>query len=175
MIVTTHPAPGSEDHVLQALRLFGEFKPSDFKDVCIGRTEQPLRLLEQISSAMSGGASWAKEIARILPVEKTFRFTPESLTDQLKEITAGFIGRMASGRFYVRLERRGMAGKIVSPEVERVVADHLFDLAEQQGKRLQTDFTDPDYIVLAETLGDQCGVALLDRALLEKYPFVHPR
>ena len=140
-----------------------------------GKTENPVRLLEQISFAGSDGNSWANEIARILPVEKIFHFTPASLTGQLKETTAGFIDRMASGRFYVRLERRGMGGKISTPEVERAVADHLVELAEHEGKRLKTDFTDPDYIVLAETIGDECGVALLHRALLEKYPFVHPR
>lgn len=175
IIVTTLPVPASENHVLHALRHFGEFSRSTFRDVCIGKTEEPLRLLELISAARSEGKSWANEIARILPVEQVFRFTPDSLIDQLKETTAGFIDRMVSGKFYVRLERRGMLGKINSPEVERAVADHLVDLAECQGKRLNTDFTDPDYIVLAESIGDECGVALLPRALLEKYPFTHPK
>jgi tRNA(Ser,Leu) C12 N-acetylase TAN1 len=75
----------------------------------------------------------------------------------------------------VRLERRGHAGEIATPEVERAVADHLFTLAAARGLQLRTDFTDPDYIVVAETLGDECGVALITRAMRTRYPFVHTR
>ena len=175
IIVTTLPQPGSESHVLHALRRFGTFGHAGFKDVCIGRVENQAELLEDVMLARARNEAWATEIARILPVEKVFHFDPASLGDLLKAATQGFPDRMTSGKFHVRLERRGMAGKIFSPDIEKAVADHLYDVAQRQNKVLHTDFADPDFIVLAETLGDQCGVALLPRTLLRKYPFVQPR
>ena len=63
----------------------------------------------------------------------------------------------------------------MSQEVERQVGEHLCGLAEVAGKRLQVSFTEADYVMVAETVGNQCGIALLDRPLRERYPFVLPR
>jgi hypothetical protein len=40
---------------------------------------------------------------------------------------------------------------------------------------LHTSFSDPDTVLVAETVGEECGVALLQRALRERYPFVAAR
>jgi hypothetical protein len=55
-----------------------------------------------------------------------------------------------------------------------VLGEHLLELAETAGKRLRVSFTNPDYIVAAETVGNQCGIALLGRALIDHFPFVLP-
>ena len=80
-------------------------------------------------SAMSriGPSSWKRfrlaekttrrglaDLARAIPVEQIFSFTPESLTEQMKEATAPFVGRMSDGTFHVRLERRGLPGQVMS-------------------------------------------------------------
>ena len=84
----------------------------------------------------------------------------------------------AMGKFHttefkdVRLERRGLIGQVISPEVERSVADHLFALAEKEGREVMASFKDADYIVAAETLGHECGVMLLTRDLRQRYSFV---
>ncbi len=75
----------------------------------------------------------------------------------------------------MRLERRGHKGTILSPEVERSLGDYVMDLATQQGKRLHVSFQDSDYIVVAETVGNRCGVALVTRELHTRYPFVKVR
>ena len=59
--------------------------------------------------------------------------------------------------------------------MERQVGEHLCALAEMAGKRLQVSFTEADYVVVAETVGNECGIALLDLPLRERYPFVLPR
>ena len=33
----------------------------------------------------------------------------------------------------------------------------------------------PDYVVVAETMGEQCGVALITRELASRYPFLQAR
>jgi len=40
---------------------------------------------------------------------------------------------------------------------------------------MTTEFADPDFVIAAETLGEECGIALLPRALRERYPFVQLR
>jgi len=47
-------------------------------------------------------------------------------------------------------------------------------LAEAAGKRLQVSFANADYVVAVETMGTQCGIALLDRTFRERFPFVLP-
>jgi len=175
MLVTVLRGPGREHHVLRELNLLGEFHGTEFRDVCTGRVEDAAAFLETLLRAVEAGAAWTRDLARAIPMARTFRFTPETLIDELQQAVAPLLERMHSGSFYVRVERRGLEGEVVSPEVERAVADHLFALAQAQGKALRTSFDDPDYIVVAETLGHECGVALLTREQRRRYPFVQAR
>jgi hypothetical protein len=77
------------------------------------------RFLEAVRQAGEQGMKWVEDLARALLVEQRFQFTPESFEAQLKEAVAPLVERMAGGTFYVRLERRGFKGRIISPEVER--------------------------------------------------------
>lgn len=58
-----------------------------------------------------------------------------------------------------------MQGRLHSQEAKWLVADHCISMLAVQGQRLTTDFTNPDWIVVCETLGTEAGVALLDRGL----------
>jgi tRNA(Ser,Leu) C12 N-acetylase TAN1 len=173
VIVTTQPGWRREKALLGALNAYGEFHPSPFKDVCTGRVDDVEAFLEGLRSAVQAAEPWVADLGRVIPVEAVFRFTPGELMEKLKQAVAPLLPRLAGASFYVRLERRGMAESVASPGVERLVADHLFTLAEQAGAGLRVSFDDPDFIVCAETLGDICGVALISRALRERYPFVH--
>jgi tRNA(Ser,Leu) C12 N-acetylase TAN1 len=82
---------------------------------------------------------------------------------------------MPAGSFCVRIERRGFAHELKTQDLERAIGEHLHALAEAQGKPMRTVFDDPDSVVAAETLGSECGVALLPRSLREHYPFVQIR
>ena len=175
VVVTVVPGPAHVHELLTGLRRFGRFSSTSFKDVIIGEVQDPAVLFEALAKARADGVDWAHMLGRAIPIEARFHFAPETLTAQLQQATEGMLERLASGSFHVRLERRGHAGEIATPEVERAVADHLFTLAAARGLQLRTDFTDPDYIVVAETLGDECGVALITRAMRARYPFVHTR
>jgi len=170
VVVTALPA--RERFLLDELNQLGTFHRSGFKGVLTGRVEAVDRFLEDVRQALEEGAGWARDLARVLPVERTFSFEPDAFVERLKEAVAPFLQRMDSGTFYVRLQRRGHKGRIVSPEVERAVDEHLVALAEHQGKTLRVAFQDPDYVVAVETVGSVCGVALLPRELRTRYPFV---
>lgn len=172
IIVTSLPGSGSEYRLLHELRAMGKFHTTEFRDVCMGYVEDVTNFLEAIRLAEAEGSAWVKDLGRVIPVEKTFHFTPESLVEQLKEAVTPYVGRISGGTFYVRLERRGLIGQVISPEVERSVAEHLFALAEKEGHEVIASFKDADYIVAAETLGHECGVTLLTRDLRQRYHFV---
>lgn len=175
LLVTLVPGPHHVRQALDELRRLGRFAPSSFKDVCIGKVDEVARFLEDFQAARTAGQEWTHLVARIIPVRRVFTFTPESFARQLEEAVAPFVDEMRSGSCYVRIERRGMAGKIPTQQIERAVADHLFGLAQARGIQLVTRFEDPDYVVVGETLGEQCGVALITRELSSRYPFVKPR
>ena len=60
----------------------------------------------------------------------------------------------------MRLERRGHKGMILSPAVEQRLGAYVLELGTQQGRALRVSFQDSDYIVMVETVGNWCGVAL---------------
>jgi len=175
ILVTVLRGAGHERHVLRELKFLGEFHGTEFRDVCIGWVEDAAGFLETLLYAVEAGEPWTRDLARVIPIELTFHFTPETLVAELQQAVSPLIQRMDNGSVYVRLERRGLAGELMSHEVERDVADHLFALAQAQGKEMHTKFQDPDYIVLAETLGHECGVALITREQRQRSPFVQAR
>ncbi len=172
VIVTVKAGPGHEKTLLQGLKGLGEFHATDFKYVCCGRVADISQLLEAVHRAHAAGEAWTDCLARLIPLEQTFRFDAGNFVDRLKAAITPYAERMDSGRFFVRVERRGMLGRLDSQAAERAAADHLMDLAAARGAKLVTDFSDPDWIVACETLGAEAGVALLDRPLRQRYPFL---
>ena len=172
VILTVKPDPRGAYGLLGALRRFGQFSRTSFRDVCVGSVADIDGLLDGIRSAREAGKPWALRVARVIPAETMFSFTPEIFADRLKEAVTPLVARLTDGSFCVRLERRGLIGKLMSQEIERTVGEHVHSLATAQGKQIRTEFDNPDFVIAIETLGQQCGVALLVRALRERYPFV---
>jgi tRNA(Ser,Leu) C12 N-acetylase TAN1 len=175
VLVTAQPGPQHTRPLLSGLRQYGEFRGTEFRDVCIGWVDDVGGFLESVRVAAEAHASWTRHLSRVIPVERTFRFTPETLVALLADAVTPFVERIDSGSLYVRVERRGLMGRVPSAEVERAVADHIFEVAARRGKALRTSFADPDWIVVAETIGGRCGVSLLPREMRRRYAFVQPR
>jgi tRNA(Ser,Leu) C12 N-acetylase TAN1 len=175
IVVTVKSGPHFESELLGALVRFGRFRPTHFREVCFGRVDDVGHFLDEVRTALAAEAPWTSRIGRVIPVEHVFWFTPADFAQRLKEVVTPMVERMDEGSFCVRIERRGFAGELKTQDAERIVGEHVHALAEAQGKAMRTELEDPDYIIAAETLGPECGVALLSRALREKYPFVQTR
>ncbi len=173
IIVTT--LPGRECELLPVLNRLGEFTRSEFKGILVGWVGDVTQFLEDILHAGEDPRAWRQHLLRVLPVERVFSFTPSTFEERLREAVAPLVQRMVDGTFYVRLERRGYKGAILSPEVERRLGDYVMQLAAQQGTALRVSFQDADYVIVAETVGNRCGVALITRQLHTRYPFVKVR
>ncbi len=175
VVITVKRGPGAESQLLGALARFGRFRRTDFRDVIAGRVENIEAFLEALGAALAAGKHWVALIARVIPVEQVFAFTPETLAGRLKEATTPFAARLADGSLCVRIERRGFAGQLATPEIERAVGEHLHELAAARGLHMRTRFADPDFAIVAETLGEECGVGFISHALRERFPFVQVR
>ena len=173
-IIVTTP-PGQERELLSALKQLGNFTRSDFYGLLVGRVEEVPRFLEDIRQAGDEQAEWRQYLLRVLPVERTFSFTSQTFEERVREAVTPLVQRMMGGTFHVRLERRGHKGMILSPAVEQRLGAYVLELATQQGKALRVSFQDSDYIVMVETVGNRCGVALIIRELRTRYPFVKVR
>jgi tRNA(Ser,Leu) C12 N-acetylase TAN1 len=175
VIVTVAPGRGNEHRLLGSLAHLGRFRPTAYRYVCMGWVADTEAFLEAIHQARAAGKAWSAYVGRVVPIEHVFSFAPESLAAQMKEAIAPFVARMSDGSFCVRVERRGLAGRVSSRDVEQEVAEHAYALAAAQGKAMRTVFEDPDFVIAGETLGDECGVALLPRALRQRFSFVQTR
>jgi tRNA(Ser,Leu) C12 N-acetylase TAN1 len=172
VLVTVQPARGAMHDLLRALHLFGEFRATPFKYVCVGWVLDTATFLDTLLEAEQAGRRWTKHLARVVPLVQTFEFNPDSLQGKLEAALSGVAETIHAGTCMVRLERRGRAEQLHTAELEPMLADYLFERAGKQGEALHTSFTDPDYIVAVETLDTQCGVALITREQRQRYPFV---
>lgn len=173
VIITIRPGSAIVPDLIAELRRLGDFRGTAFRDLFVGLVPDQTVFLDALVDAREAKAGWMEDVKRVIPVERVFHFTPNELVELWCQSLPGFLDRMPyRATCFVRMERRGLVGQVHSVAVERTVADRLFDLAETRGMRLGVSFTDPDYIVLAETVGNECGLALIAREIRQRYPFV---
>jgi tRNA(Ser,Leu) C12 N-acetylase TAN1 len=163
------------DALFVALRRLGRFRPGGYRNVIVGEVEAPAAFLDAVREALAHDPLLPTALAKVVPIETTLRFDPADPVPALAAAVEPFLERLAGGSFFVRLERRGLKGRLNTPSVEREVGDHVWRALEARGATPRVDFRDPDAVLVIETLGDQAGLAVLPRALRAAYPFVRIR
>lgn len=89
------------------LKRFGDFRWTPYLGVLVGRVEDHQALFEQLRRWEEDEPGFLAPLARIIPIDRTFDFTVESLLPRLREEVLPYAERINSWSFYVRLERRG--------------------------------------------------------------------
>jgi tRNA(Ser,Leu) C12 N-acetylase TAN1 len=171
-IVVTMASEGRFRHLMEELEPHGEFRRTEFLGVILGRIEDSGTFLETVREKRSPQLIAFQDLARVIPLETVFTFHADDFVERVCEAIRPCIETLADKRFYVRLERRGFKGRIVSPEAERTIDAFIEEKLAKEGKSAQIDFEQPDAVVVVETIGDRCGVGLLTRELMERYDFV---
>ena len=159
--------------LLRELSLHGEFHKNEFYGTILGQVPDPVAFLDLIRSRREADPRAFSGLGRVIPFEHSFLFTPDTFLPQLQAELTPYAGRLFGQHFYVRLERRGLKGRLISPEIERALDAFLLNLIHAGGGTAQIDFEQPDTIIAIETFGERGGIALLTRSLRELYPFVH--
>jgi tRNA(Ser,Leu) C12 N-acetylase TAN1 len=166
---------GRRDALLIALRRLGRFRPGGYRNVVVGQVDDPGAFLARVREALATDLLLPTALARLMPIERTVRFDPADAPGALAVAAEPLLDRLAGGSFFVRLERRGLKGRLHTPTVERDVGDRIWRALEGQGHVPRVDFRDPDAVLVIETLGEEAGLAVLPRALRREYPFVKIR
>lgn len=166
---------GARPVLLAGLRRRGAFRGGGYRNVAIGRVGDVAGFLAALRDDLAGDPALAAALARVLPIERTFRLDADDPLASLEAAVDALHPRLAGRSFFVRLERRGLHGTLHTSEVERTLGTVLWRRLESEGHAPRVTFADPDAIVAIETLGDRAGVAVIERALRQAYPFVRIR
>lgn len=162
---------GRRDGLLIGFRRLGRFRPGGYRNVVVGQVDDRDAFLGAVREALATDPLLPTALAKVVPVDLTVRFDPSDAANALATAAAPLVERLAGGSFFVRVERRGLKGRLHSPTLERDLADAMWRALEARGAAPRVEFADPDAVLVVETLGEQAGLAVLDRALRRDYPF----
>ncbi len=171
-LVVTLAADGRYQDLLMELSTYGEFHKTGFLGVILGQVADPIAFLDTVRDKREHQLIAFQDLGRIVPLHRCFSFTADTFQAQIREALAPYVDILVGQSFYVRLERRGFKGRIISPEVERLFDTFLLKLIEKSGGRASIDFDDPDIVLAIETIGERCGIGVLTREQRERYAFV---
>ena len=163
---------GQERRLLQEIADYGEFHPSGFREVVIGKVPDITEFLDILKRAWESQPFLAEFLSTAVPVQLVFPFTLENLLDRLKQEALLFLPEIAEKPFYVRVKRRGHKGEISSQEIEQALDRFLLDELATQGRGGRIDFQEPEVILMVELLHNQAGLTLITRDMKERYPFL---
>ncbi|HYR95847.1 MAG TPA: THUMP domain-containing protein [Candidatus Binatus sp.] len=166
---------GRRDALLIALRRLGRFRRGGYRNVVVGTVDDPAGFLRGVRDALTTDPLLPTALARIVPIEATVRFEAANAVDTVAAATEPFLDRLAAGSFFVRLERRGLKGRVHTPTFERDLADRVWRALEARGHTPRVDFHDADAVLVVETIGDDAGISVLPRELRRAFPFVKIR
>ncbi len=172
-VVVTSAAGGRKEHLLlQELRQLGEFAPTGFRSVYLGRVEDVGRFLEDLREARELMPESFGALGHVVPVEERRSFEPGGLQEALREAVLPWAGRVGGQSFVVRVKRRGYKGAVASPMLERELAELLFEEIERLGEVPRIEVEDPDLILAVALFPNRFGLALISREVRQHFPFV---
>lgn len=150
-------------HLPALLRPQGAFVHTDFRGVMVGLADDHEALPGTLPARAERRPDALGALARLMPVERSFAFTPEDLLPQLERAVAAYLEEIDSQSFHVRMERRGHKSELHRQPVAQALDRHPRAALEMRGAHARVDFADPALIVVVEAIGDTCGVGCLPR------------
>lgn len=187
--MTTRPVPttptwnllvtsqeGQREALRNALRPLARFRRGGFPNVLVATVEDPAVFLDGLRDLCAASEIVGASVGKVIPVDRTLRFAaPETFRDEVLAVLETFVDRLVGRTFFVRIFRRGFHGQIDSTRLEGEVGARLVGWLEARGDHPKVRFDDADVAVVIETLHDEVGIALLDRARRTAYPFIRVR
>ncbi len=171
-VIVTIGSEGRYRHLLHELAPLGDFRRTEFLGVIAGRVEDTQEFLEALRSRREASVIAFQDLGRVIPLERVTVFQVDDFLEVAREAIRPCIAGIAGQHFYVRLERRGHKGEILSPEAEQALDTFIKEELAQRGETAEVDFDHPDAVLAMETLGDRLGVGLLTKEMRDRYDFV---
>ncbi len=168
-------ADGSGRDLARALRPFGRFRFTSYRNVLVGRVTEPAVFLQTMQERAAQGEAPGSLITRVVPVERTFPVTAETFLQDAQAALREAVARHPGPRFFVRLDRRGFKGRVNTQEMERALGTFVAETIRASGGKPGVSFADPDVIFLLETVGETAGLSVIPRALRLASPLLKVR
>lgn len=160
---------------LRALEEFGPVERSPYHNVLLMRVDDPAALLAAVTRKTEARPALYDAIARVAPAMRTIEFhSVEEFEQQLKPILLDWSPRLAGSSLHVRIHRRGERHALRTPDVERLLDDFLIEATAAAGPPCRISYTDPDAVVVIDTVDDRAGIAVWTREELARYRLLRP-
>jgi tRNA(Ser,Leu) C12 N-acetylase TAN1 len=167
---------GQRESLLRALRTLVRFRRGGFPNVLVATVQDAAAFLDALRDLHSSSQIVRESLGRCIPIDRSVRFTdPATFVDEIVATLDPYIERLIGKTFFVRLFRRGFRTSMDSTRLEGEIGARLVDSLKLRGDTPHVRFKDADFAIAIETLRDEAGIAVLDRALRETYPFVRIR
>ena len=175
VVVTTFDRRGIT-RARRFLQQYGKVERTHFYNVLVVEVPDIDRFVKAVAEALSGDVEILNDISRIVPAHVTFDFKSTS-SFEAKAIDAvlKWSERLAGRSFHARLHRRRGDSPIKLPSLieEKAVDEAILHRLAHLGQPGRVEFTDPDFVVDIETVGNQAGVSIWSRDDRRKLPFLN--
>jgi tRNA(Ser,Leu) C12 N-acetylase TAN1 len=160
---------------LRALQDVGPTERSSYHNVLVMKVDDPLATLEAIERLTDERPALYDAIARVAPAMDAFEFQSASaFREAAKSALLDWLSNLKGRSFHVRLHRRGSKLEFHSPEIEHLFDDHIMAMTAEAGKPARISFTDPDAVVVIDTIDDRAGIAMWTRDDLARHRLLRP-
>ncbi len=160
---------------LRALRDIGPAEPGPYHNVLVMKVDDPIAVLEAVENLTEERPALYDAIARVAPAMRTFDFSSaEGFKDNAKSIVLEWLPGLTGKSFHTRLHRRGPQPGLHSPDVERFLNDVIIEATAKAGLPGRISFTDPDAVIVIDTVDDRAGLALWTREDIARHRLLRP-
>ena len=160
---------------LRALQDIGPAEGGPYHNVLVMKVDDPMAVLEAIERLTEERPALYDAIARVAPAMRTFYFSSaEGFKDSAKSIVLEWLPGLAGKSFHARLHRRGPKPELHTPDVERFLDDVIIEAIAKAGLPGRISFTDPDAVIVIDTVDDRAGLAMWTREDIAQHRLLRP-
>jgi tRNA(Ser,Leu) C12 N-acetylase TAN1 len=160
---------------LRVLRELGQVGLSPYHNVLVMRVDDPMATLAAIERRAEEHPALYDAISRVAPAMRCFEFhSAEEFRLRAREAMTEWLPRLAGQSFHVRFHRRGPRDDLATPDIERYLDDALLEALIENGTPGSISFSDPDAVIVIETIDDCAGLALWSRDDLASHRLLRP-
>jgi hypothetical protein len=114
-------------------------------------------------------------ISRVAPAQHGFDFqSAEDFLGQARTVVCAWAPALAGHSFHVRLHPRGFGHDLGRQETEKLLDSALLDATAAVGNPGRVTFTDPDAVVVVDTIDGRAGLSLWLREDLARHRLLRP-
>lgn len=160
---------------LRALQDIGPAESGPYHNVLVMKVDDPMAVLEAVERLTEERPALYDAIARVAPAMRAFDFSSAAgFKDNAKSIVLQWLPSLAGKSFHARLHRRGPQLELHTSDVERFLDDLIIDATAKTGLPGRISFTDPDAVMVIDTVDDRAGLAIWTREDIARHRLLRP-